>query len=308
VAERLRSILRCPGCRGELEDSTGALACAGCGGKFAVDEGIPRLVTEDDGANDSYEFYNESDTGQYGRETLEPQYADPIESFLAETPGDQLVVEVGPGRGAFDGAHPGLVELDYSWTALRAYCSGLRVQASAEELPFADGSVDAIFTLATLEHVPDPARAMAEMHRCLRVGGRLLLYPAWFVRPWAAKALGQRSYAELPPLDRLRKATIPVRDRRPYQFIRVLPGRLTRELRLRLGRPVPFEYRKLEPNLEEFLVSDSDAFSSMDPQAAASYFISRGYRDLRRPSASRRLMYVFEPVLLEKGLARPRIR
>ncbi len=43
-------------------------------------------------------------------------------------------------------------------------------------IPLTDNSVDAIICLAVLEHVKDPVRAMEEMHRVLKPGGRLLIY------------------------------------------------------------------------------------------------------------------------------------
>lgn len=44
-----------------------------------------------------------------------------------------------------------------------------------QNLSFPDSSFDAIVSLDVLEHVPDHAAALAELHRCLRPGGRLLL-------------------------------------------------------------------------------------------------------------------------------------
>lgn len=297
---RLRELLRCPVCRGALGDTPGAMRCADCGARYEVSDGIPRLVAGRQ-AGEGYDFYNAEDAARYGRGELDPQFADPIREFLAATPRSAVVVELGSGQGAFYGAHPGLVGLDLSWFALREYGSGPRIQATGEALPFADASVDALFTVATLEHIPHPARALAEIDRVLRPGGRALLYPAWYVRPWAAKGLAHRSYADLPPADRIRKATIAIRDRRPYQFLRVLPGRLAREAELAAGRRVGFRYWSLEPNLDVFVTSDSDAFSSMDPHAAAAFFISRGYRDLRRGSPRGRLLYGYEPVVVQKG-------
>jgi hypothetical protein len=60
------------------------------------------------------------------------------------------------------------------------------------------------------------------------------------------------------------------------------------------------DYWRLDPNLEEYLTSDSDAFNSLDPQAVAAYFVSRGYRDQRRPSGRQRLLYGYEPVVVQK--------
>jgi SAM-dependent methyltransferase len=43
--------------------------------------------------------------------------------------------------------------------------------ASVYELPFADKSFDAVFSHAVLEHLAEPKKALAEMHRVLRPGG-----------------------------------------------------------------------------------------------------------------------------------------
>jgi ubiquinone/menaquinone biosynthesis C-methylase UbiE len=45
------------------------------------------------------------------------------------------------------------------------------VVASAEELPFADGSFDAVISIEVIEHVPDGRRMIAECYRVLRPGG-----------------------------------------------------------------------------------------------------------------------------------------
>ncbi|MBI4022825.1 methyltransferase domain-containing protein [Candidatus Berkelbacteria bacterium] len=46
----------------------------------------------------------------------------------------------------------------------------------AEALPFPDATFDAAISFETFEHVPDPARVLAEMARIVRPGGRLLVY------------------------------------------------------------------------------------------------------------------------------------
>ena len=49
------------------------------------------------------------------------------------------------------------------------------VQASATEIPFADGVFDLVYSFKVLAHVPDIATAVREMVRVTRPGGRLLL-------------------------------------------------------------------------------------------------------------------------------------
>ncbi|OFW57573.1 MAG: hypothetical protein A2W01_02115 [Candidatus Solincola sediminis] len=49
------------------------------------------------------------------------------------------------------------------------------VMADAENLPFASGSFDGAFMVASLHHLQDPVRALKELRRVLRDGGVLVL-------------------------------------------------------------------------------------------------------------------------------------
>jgi SAM-dependent methyltransferase len=42
-------------------------------------------------------------------------------------------------------------------------------------MPFADGTLDCITSISVIEHIPAIEKALAEMHRCLRPGGSLLI-------------------------------------------------------------------------------------------------------------------------------------
>lgn len=75
----------------------------------------------------------------------------------------------GPSVGWMRGEHQFSVDLDP-----RGLAPGRGVLASLEALPFADECFDVVGAFDVVEHCPDEARALAEIVRVLRPGGRLL--------------------------------------------------------------------------------------------------------------------------------------
>ena len=67
------------------------------------------------------------------------------------------------------------IGLDYPGTGSAIYGSRPDVFADAAALPIRGGSLDAVVALEVIEHVRDPAAALAEISRVLRSGGKLLL-------------------------------------------------------------------------------------------------------------------------------------
>jgi ubiquinone/menaquinone biosynthesis C-methylase UbiE len=89
----------------------------------------------------------------------------------------QAVLELGAGSSPLAPmlTAPRLVAADFSADMLgRADTRLDRVLADAQELPFADGSFDGVFSINLLEHTPEPARVAREAARILRPGGRFL--------------------------------------------------------------------------------------------------------------------------------------
>jgi SAM-dependent methyltransferase len=93
---------------------------------------------------------------------------------LACGPGD--VAAAAAGRGALP------VGLDFSSAMIelaRAGHRGIRFEeGDAEALPFANKSFDAVVANFGVHHVPEPIRALHEMYRVLRPGGRVA-FTAW---------------------------------------------------------------------------------------------------------------------------------
>ncbi|MDP2012886.1 MAG: class I SAM-dependent methyltransferase [Actinomycetota bacterium] len=78
-----------------------------------------------------------------------------------------LAIDVGSGNTRL---MEGVVNVD-----LMPY-PNVDVVTSADGLPFADDSVDLVFSIAVLEHVPDPHAAIAELVRVLKPGGQAYVF------------------------------------------------------------------------------------------------------------------------------------
>ncbi len=57
------------------------------------------------------------------------------------------------------------------------------IQASIEQLPFADGSFDFVVCAGVLQHTPDTSRGISEIRRVLKYGGRAMV--CFYYRNWA---------------------------------------------------------------------------------------------------------------------------
>jgi SAM-dependent methyltransferase len=99
----------------------------------------------------------------------------------------ELVVEVGCGFG-IDGSRfveggANYVGIDLSHGAVRTArrtfdllgLKGATVQGDAATLPIASASADYVYALGVLHYAPDAAKAVREIHRVLRPGGRCLV-------------------------------------------------------------------------------------------------------------------------------------
>ena len=245
-------------------------------------------------APDHASFYNTDDPRRWGRHTVPI----PLPDDIRNAPG--IALEVGCGNGPRELPNAVSLLADVSLPALRRLPRRGRVQCDAQALPLRSESVDTYLTFATLEHVPDPGRALEEMHRVLRPGGIAFLAPAWNCRSWTATGVTIRPYRELPWRLRALKASLLLRERLWWRAVAVAPRRLLRELRTLGGKPARLDFRGLTPNLDEYLCSDSDAWASIDPHAAITFLRTRGYRIRSGQGLLARLLVRHAPVVGQK--------
>ncbi len=129
----------------------------------------------------SIEFYKTLDDHRYKVHRLLPA------AVGFEKTSGLRVLEIGCGCGseaerfARAGAHYTAVDLTNAAVSLTqrrfhlAKLPGNFVQGDAENLPFADGSFDLVYSHGVLHHTPDTAQTIREVHRVLASNGRAII-------------------------------------------------------------------------------------------------------------------------------------
>lgn len=129
------------------------------------------------------EYFDDYDKLREANESLDFSYRlHEYRSFAAKK-----VLDVGSGNGyvlskyALEGAET--YGVDITETGVRlcrrrfelSNLPGTFLVAGAEELPFEDGTFDCVCSMGVLHHTPDTEKAVAEIFRVLRPGGRLIV-------------------------------------------------------------------------------------------------------------------------------------
>ena len=127
-------------------------------------------------------------------EFLSPVYGDwrPFNCFLDSAAG--MVLNLGSGNSP---KRDGIVNLD-----MMDY-ENVDIVCDIHALPFKDNSIDAVMSLAVLEHVQDPVAVLKEVYRVLKPGGRVFsVIP--FMQPFHASPHDYQRYT-LPGIDFLHR-------------------------------------------------------------------------------------------------------
>jgi SAM-dependent methyltransferase len=106
----------------------------------------------------------------------------PLKQFLASAEG--VVLNIGSGNSPRQDGVVNLDMMDYE---------NVDIVCDIHHLPFKDNSIDAVMSLAVLEHVREPAIVLKEVHRVLKPGG-LVFSVIPFMQPFHASPHDYQRY------------------------------------------------------------------------------------------------------------------
>ena len=189
MSHRLRAVLRCPSCQGDLRDVPAGLSCTNeaCAAVYPKLDSIPVLIDDSTSVFSKGDFVTRKPTFFAPRSSarekiskLLPElgknvasrrnYQAFLDAILATSTHPIVLVLGGSVLGEgfehiVNDRRVEFVETDVSLgPRTMIVCDG-------HSLPFEGGSFDGVIVQAVLEHVVDPYRCVSEIHRVLRLGG-----------------------------------------------------------------------------------------------------------------------------------------
>jgi SAM-dependent methyltransferase len=142
--------------------------------------------------------YDRIGTGYARTRRADPRIAHLIDVVLGDA---VTVVNVGAGAGSYEPANRRVVAVEPSLIMIRQRPrdAAPAVVGRAEELPFADSSVDAALAILTVHHWSDPLRGLAELRRVARDRVVVLTWdPAFADAFWISEYLPSLAELDVP--------------------------------------------------------------------------------------------------------------
>jgi len=201
------SILACPGGKGRLRKEGDRLV-ADDGRDFPIENRIVRMLESIDPALAAELASQDAAREIYLDDRLVVmRYQRKLAQILVEELLDGVrgtILDAGCGIGLLGSSYPelGLYGVDASFALLKEAYRGyrLRAECSAESLPFANASFDAVLAQNMLHHVISPERAIEEFARVIAPGGLLVTLDPRKVAPIEfAKGLVRKTDAAFAP-------------------------------------------------------------------------------------------------------------
>ena len=177
VDQQILDILTCPSCHSKLELSGGGnvLLCGVCHADYEIKDSVPIMLPvtrKKDLQNDLERWRNQEITPQflsYGTIQLLRSPA-PFHWFGKKKEFDKLFSRIKENGLYLDVGGVGTLHSSVL-TVNIAPSSDTDIVADGQFLPFPDNSVDGVFILLVLEHVPNPRAISKEIYRILKPGG-----------------------------------------------------------------------------------------------------------------------------------------
>ncbi|PWT82890.1 MAG: hypothetical protein C5B57_07925 [Blastocatellia bacterium] len=199
--------LVCPLCKGQLLSSSTLLACVGCKREWQQTANFANLLPDSlwNASCSAWAQRQDAMIASYRDLVADPPHAArayhyDFDSYVAHlTTYSGRVLDIGGANGLvrhflapgvdYVSLDPSVEWLNESWDVLGDYFPCLRqpiqfVCGVAEQIPFTHRFFDAVLALWSLNHCADPQRALCEVARVLRPGGRCLLVLEDVEPPW----------------------------------------------------------------------------------------------------------------------------
>lgn len=169
--ERLKPIMACPDCRGELSFSIDGGTCTSCLSRYPIKNGKIYFIKSPGSVEDALDKTKHVLKRLFGKlyykigvAIVAPTY--PF-NFLKEVKKyanakEKIVIDVGSGAFRIDDHVICMDMFDYD---------NVDIVCDITRLPFKEGTVDAFVSRSVLEHVPDPNAVINEIKRCTATGG-----------------------------------------------------------------------------------------------------------------------------------------